>query len=125
MNPEKLGKEWGREIIEAAGQQEIKAVWKNPETKDKRDITLNLEKELKYFKGFYQKYLGLEINKEQEMGINKIWQEKGQEIKKEMEIYGYDTLLIIPENLPDLETLNQKLIETMEEPEKGKLIKPI
>ncbi len=51
--------------------------------------------------------------------IRKIWKEKRKEMQEKMETYGYDTLLIIPKNLPRLDDLNEKLIETMKEPDYG------
>ena len=97
-------KEGGRSLIEAR--------WLNPETSTEQPIEINLEDKLAEFKAFYQDRLGLEID---EAEVRSIWQENYQEIKKEIETYGYDSILIIPENLPKEEVLNQKLIETMEE----------
>lgn len=106
-------------IREELPEKEIKAVWENPKTKEKKEIILNIDEEIKYFKDFYEKHgLETEINEKE---VKQIWQRNKKEIQKEMATYGYDTLLLIPEKLPSLEKLNQKLIETMKEPKEGRV----
>lgn len=95
---------------------EIKAVWENPESGDKKEIAFDIDKEIKYFNNFYESKLGIKFDEKE---IRKIWNEKRGEVKKKIETYGYDTLLIIPKNLPRLDDLNEKLIETMKEPDYG------
>ena len=90
--------------------KEIKANFQNPETQENKEISINFEQELKFFTDFYQKHLNLQINQAE---IKEIWRKNQKEIKAEMEKYGYDSILNIPENIPNEEILNQKIIETM------------
>lgn len=94
----------------------LRAVWQNPETQKEQAIEIDLEKTLDEQKSFYKDKLGLEID---ESKIRAIWKENFAEIKSEIEKYGYDEILIIPENLPEEEILNKNLIETMEESASG------
>ena len=84
----------------------------NPETNQDQKIEIDLEYSLSEQIDFYQNQLNLSID---QVLVREIWQENYQEIKSEIEKYGYDQILIIPENLPDAGALNTKLIETMEE----------
>ena len=86
--------------------KEIKAVWTNPETKEQKEIIFNIQERIQEWQEFNQKH-NLPIPSEQE--IKKIFQKNKAEIQKEMETYGYDNILIIPENLPDNENLHQKM----------------
>ncbi|MFA4817940.1 MAG: AAA family ATPase [Parcubacteria group bacterium] len=90
----------------------MKAEWKNPETQKEQAIEIDLEKILAEQKTFYKDRLNLEIDENE---IKSIWKDSYAEIKSEVEKYGYDEILIVPENLPEEEVLNQKLIETMQE----------
>ncbi len=90
----------------------VKAGWKNPETKQEQAIEIDLEKTLDEQKAFYRDKLGIEIN---EREVRSIWNKHYAEIKSEIEKYGYDTILIIPDILPEAGMLNKKLIETMKE----------
>ncbi|MEI6378568.1 MAG: ATP-binding protein [Candidatus Falkowbacteria bacterium] len=89
-----------------------KAEWKNPETQTEQEIEIDLEKNLAEQAAFYRDNLNLVINEEK---VRNIWKNNYTEIKAEMSKYGYDSILIVPDNLPNATTLNQKLIETMEE----------
>src|SRR3989344_4805166 len=86
--------------------------FRNPDTGKEYEISLDIERESTFFKSFYQKNLGLDLDKSE---IISIWKQNYQEIKQEIETYGYDALLIILDNLPHEADLNQKLIETMDE----------
>lgn len=108
-------------LVEKIIPREIKGTWENPETGEKKEIILNIQENLKNYKEFYKSHLNLELSKEEEKEIKRIWAKNRKEIQKEMETYGYDYLLLLPENLPDIQTLNAELIETMEEPGKGKV----
>jgi dihydroneopterin aldolase len=99
-------------IAEEESSPELRAVWQNPETQKEQTIEIDLEKKLDEQKTFYKDRLNLEID---EAKIRSIWKENYAEIKSEMEKYGYDEILILPENLPEEEILNQKLIESMDE----------
>jgi hypothetical protein len=90
--------------------KEIKAIFKNPETNQEKEIVFNLRERIKESQVFYQKF-NLPVPDEKE--IRAIWRKNYKEIQKEMETYGYDEMLIIPENLPNTESLNQTLIESM------------
>jgi hypothetical protein len=97
----------------------LRASWKNPETKIEQTIEIDLEKILKERKQFYKDNLNMEIN---ESAVREIWSKNRAEIKSEIEKYGYDSIQIIPDNLPEEEVLNRDLIETMDEgPGKGKV----
>jgi len=86
--------------------------WKNPETQVEQELEIDFEKSLSEQKTFYKNNLGLEIS---EVEARDIWNKNFSEIKMEMEKYGYDLILIIPNNLPEEEVLIQRIIETMEE----------
>jgi|GEM_PF-860256 len=88
------------------------ANWQNPETKKQEELTIDLEKNLIEQSAFYKSKLNIEINKDI---VKDIWNRNYKEICEQMQEYGYDHILIIPENLPNEEALNNKLIETMEE----------
>ena len=100
-------------LREQLPSQDITASWTNPETGETKEITLNLKEYLATHQALYRKHLNLEITPDHERAFRQIWRQNRAEIQREIELYGYDTLLLIPENLPDLETLNTKLIETM------------
>lgn len=89
---------------------EIKTNFQNPETQETKEISINFEQELQFFTEFYQKQLQVQIDPET---VKDIWRQNHREIKAEMEKYGYDQIIILPDNLPNPEMLNQKLIETM------------
>jgi len=88
--------------------KEIQASYLNPETNEKKEIKLNLKEQVQSWQEFYQKH-NLPALNEQE--LRKIFQKNHKEMKEEMERYGYDHLLIIPENLPETEALQQKMSE--------------
>ncbi|MDO9231319.1 MAG: hypothetical protein Q7U36_02415 [bacterium] len=93
--------------------KKIIAKFSNPETtktenKDK-DIEIDLEKEIQWQKAFYKEHK-LSFNEQE---VKQILRLHKFEIQKEMAMYGYDQILIIPENLPITENLNQTLIESM------------
>jgi len=90
--------------------KEIKANFKNPETNETKEIKLNIQEIIQEQKQFYQKF-NLPIPNEKE--INQIIKTHKAEIEKEIQTYGYDQILIVPENLPNSETLNQTLIESI------------
>ena len=97
-------------VAEKESASSLSAVWKNPETAVEQNIEINFEQILAEQKNFYQTHLGLELDENE---IRLVWQKNYAEIKKEIEICGYDTAIIIPDNLPGEDELNQKLIEPM------------
>ena len=100
------------ELLNLIIPKKIETNWKNPENQKEKKITINFEEEIQFFQEFYQKHLQIELNTKE---IRSILRKHKKEIQKEMEQYGYDQILIIPENLPEEKELNEKLIETMEE----------
>ncbi|OGF20505.1 hypothetical protein A2316_01615 [Candidatus Falkowbacteria bacterium RIFOXYB2_FULL_38_15] len=82
------------------------------ERKADQEIEINFNKTIEEQKEFYKSKLGIEIN---ESVVREIWKKNYTEIKGEIEKYNYDSILIIPDNLPKEECLNSKLIETMSE----------
>lgn len=104
-------------LEEKFAPKEIKAVWNNPETGEKKEIILNIGEQIKYYRNFYKQYLNLEIKDKE---IIRIWNKNKKEIQRETEAMGYDRILILPDNIPDEEELNEKLIETMTETIDGK-----
>jgi DNA-binding Lrp family transcriptional regulator len=96
----------------------ISANWQNPETGETKEITLNFKEEFKTFQKFYQEQLELELDEKE---FKRIWRKNKKEMKEEMEKYGYDQILFLPADLPQNETLNEKLIETMVELQEGKV----
>jgi len=75
-------------------------------------IEIDLEEILDKQKQFYKNNLNLEIN---ESAVREIWNKNYAEIKSEIEKYGYDSVIIVPENLPSEADVNKKAIETMNE----------
>ena len=57
----------------------------------------------------------ISIWKSNESEIREIWNKNYAEIKGEIEKYGYDSILIIPDNLPGEADVNKKVVETMDE----------
>jgi len=132
-----LSKRWPRALTErekselGVGEKKIQkqketaggsfaAMWKNPETGKEQSIEINLEEKLSEFKAFFKDKFNLEIN---ETEVKKIWNKNYTEIKSEVEKYGYDSVLIIPDNLPSESDINQKAVETMDEGAgKGKVV---
>jgi hypothetical protein len=100
-----------RKPVEKAGSA-IKTKWQNPETGQKQLIEVDLEKNIEEQKWFYRDKPDFEIN---ESAVREIWNEHHAEIQKEIEKYGYDSILIVPDKLPEEEDLNRDLIETIKE----------
>ncbi len=90
----------------------LRASWKNPENQNERKIEIDIQKEIQVFDKIYSDNLGIKIDQKE---IVAIWNRNFESMKKEIEIYGYDTILIIPEDLPDGTVVNEKIIETMDE----------
>lgn len=90
----------------------LAASFQNPETGKEREISFDIGKEIDFFEELYRKNLGLSLDKTE---IISIWGQNYQEMKKEIGIYGYDALLIIPANLPEEEVFNRSVIDAMEE----------
>jgi len=100
-----------------AGKEEgtsefLRTKWKNPETGEEKEIKIDIQREIEFFEKIYQDNLGIKIDQKE---ILSIWSKNFESMKKEIESYGYDTVLIIPDNLPEEENLNRDLIESMEE----------
>lgn len=110
-------------LREKLSPQDLKATWENPATKTKENIEINIKEKIESFKSFYKERLNLELTQEQIRETNSIFKKHQAEMLKEMETYGYDEVLIIPENLPNTETLNEELIETIKDlnPKTGKI----
>ena len=88
--------------------REIKAIWTNPETNEQKEIAVNIQEKIQEAQEFCKKH-NLPIPDEKE--IKSIWQKNRNEIKKEIETYGYDSVLLVPENLPDTENLHNQMTE--------------
>ena len=86
--------------------KEIKAIFTNPETNEQKEIVFNIKEKIKEAQEFYKNH-NLPIPKEQE--IKKIFRGSKAEIQKEIAMYGYDNILIIPENLPSTEKLHEQM----------------
>ena len=86
--------------------KEIKANFTDPETNETKEISFNLAEQIKTWQQFYQNH-NLPIPNEQE--IKNSWRKNRQEIQKAMETYGFDKILIIPENLPATEKLHTQM----------------
>jgi hypothetical protein len=82
----------------------IEIIWANPETGEKKEISLDINQQIEQWKSFYDKYT---ILMPDENSIKECWRRNHKKIKKEMENYGYDYLLIVPADLPDTQTLNE------------------
>jgi len=90
----------------------LEASFRNPESGQEQAIEINLEEKIVEFRKFYKDKFNLEIN---EAEIRNIWVNNHAEIKSEIEKYGYDSILIVPENLPGEAEVNRKAIETIDE----------
>lgn len=88
--------------------KEIKANFTNPENNETKEIKINIQEIIKEQQEFYQNHNLPNFNKQE---VNQIFRKHKKEIQKEIETYGYDTIIIIPENLPNTEELNQKMSE--------------
>ncbi|MEI8343747.1 MAG: hypothetical protein WCF93_02215 [Candidatus Moraniibacteriota bacterium] len=86
--------------------KEIKAIFTNPENNKQKEIKFNLAEQIKTWQQFYQTH-NLPIPNEQE--IKNSWRKNQKEIQKAMETYGFDKILIIPENLPATEELHTQM----------------
>ena len=86
--------------------KEIKANFTNPENNEQTEIKFNLAEQIKTWQEFYQNH-NLPIPNEKE--IKNSWRKNQKEIQKAMETYGYDKILIIPENLPATEELHTQM----------------
>ena len=93
----------------------LSTVFQNPENLQEQTIEINLEEILKEQGQFYKNNLNLDINEINESAVREIWNRNYAEIQKEIETYGYDSILIIPNDLPEEEILNRDLVETMDE----------
>jgi hypothetical protein len=96
--------------------REITANFKNPEKspeeleKNPETIKFNIPEIIEKQKAFYAGKEGMPTFNEQE--INQILRKHKAEFQKEIEIYGYDTIIIVPANLPSTAELNKALIES-------------
>ncbi|MEI8104127.1 MAG: AAA family ATPase, partial [Candidatus Moraniibacteriota bacterium] len=66
---------------------QIETIWNNLETNQDQKIEINLEQSLSEQIDFYKNQLNLSID---QVLVREIWQENYQEIKSEIEKYGYD-----------------------------------
>ncbi len=89
----------------------LRASWKNPENQNKREVEIDIEEEIQLFERVYDN-LSVKIDKEE---IRSIWKRNFESMKKEIETYGYDTIIIVPEDLPTGESVDREIIETMDE----------
>ena len=90
----------------------LRTTFRNPETKAEQVIEINLEEKISESKIFYKDNFNLDIN---ESEIRSVWNKHYAEIKNEAEKYGYDSVIIVPENLPSEADVNKKAVETMDE----------
>lgn len=81
----------------------------NDETEE-RKIEMDFRNVLTKAKDFYHKH-GIELSADFEKKAKDIWVQNYEEIKNEIATYGYDRILIIPDNLPGLEQLSQQMTE--------------
>ncbi len=109
--------------------KEMKAIWINPETNEQKEISVNIQEKIEEWQAFSQKHnlppnshnryfkFIRKFNKKHNLPsisqqeIMSIWKNNHQEIKAEIEKYGYDNLLIIPEDMPDSENFHQQMTE--------------
>ncbi len=90
----------------------LRASWKNPENQNERAVEIDIEREIELFSKMYADNLQIKIDRNE---IISIWNRNFESVKQEIETYGYDTVLIIPENLPTEQEVSRKIIETMDE----------
>ena len=90
----------------------LRTTFRNPETRAEQAIEINLQKKISECRTFYRDNFNLSIN---EAEIRSVWDKNYAEIKSESEKYGYDSIIIVPDNLPSESDVNKKAIETMDE----------
>ena len=99
----KLGKQTkGNKENEKVAKPVISAEWhgKNSKGKEvKETITMDIEKYLEKFISFYEE-TGVVLPPEFEETIRDIWEENQTEIQKDIEQNGFDSLLMVPGNIP-------------------------
>lgn len=71
-------------------------------------IEINIVNEAKLTRVFYERH-GIKIPENFEERAREIWAKNFKAIEKEMATYGYDSVLIIPDDLPSLEELHEKM----------------
>ena len=101
-----------RELVGTTIPAEITAKfkWKDEKGKEKVEkIILDFEKEMKYFKTFYEKY-GVEFTEDFETEMAEIWEANRKEIEKEIKEKGFNEILFVPGGLA-LPDLHQKMTE--------------
>ena len=89
----------------------IRTTFRNPETRAEQAIEINLQEKISECRTFYRDNFNLSIN---EAEIRSVWDKNYAEIKSESEKYGYDSIIIVPDNLPSESDVNKKAIETMD-----------
>ncbi len=80
-------------------------------TEEKKEtITIDIEKEIEYFTSFYTTH-SIDRPKDFSETMKNIWERNIDQIREEIEKHGFDTILLIPETLPNLTDLNAKMSE--------------
>ena len=102
-----------RKIEGVISPEPISAIYtfKDEKGKEKSEtIEIDFEKQLESFESFYEKHkIGLPLDFSEKMVD--IWERNREEIRKAIEENGFDTVILIPENLPNLTQINQKMSE--------------
>ena len=100
-------------LFKQANYQLLDASWKFPggyvpPGYENVEIHFDFDKEIKKWQEFYQHFnLDVKINKEE---FREIWIRNKNQIIKIIEKYGFDTLMMIPEGLPEAGELAEKVI---------------
>ncbi len=92
--------------------QIIKETYVDPETKQEREIEINIEKELEYWNSFYRENKVDWVSLPESIQLK---EEQVAEMKRLIKEYGFDKVLIIPENIVGLPSgENHELIKKAE-----------
>ena len=74
-------------------------------------INIDIETKINNFADFYETKHKINLPPDFVETAKEVWSRNFEEIKSEIEKYGYNQILIIPEDLPDLGELNEKMTE--------------
>lgn len=91
----------------------LEASFKTPEGQTEK-IRLDIEEAIAEYESLYRE-AGISVETAFAEQIREIWERNHDSIKETVETFGFDQVLVIPEDLPEAEELNQKMIERMEE----------
>jgi hypothetical protein len=98
----------GKTILEPISAE---FTYKDEKGKEKSEtIKLDFEKQLESFRTFYEKYK-IDLPSDFSENMTDIWERNRKEMEKAIEEKGFDTILFVPDKLPNLSEINKKMSE--------------